>query len=94
MERSIFIVLVFGLFLTSSAIADDVDTAKKNAISRFTNSIAEGLENIIGGEGDTEIQITAGEHALSDTHKVLLGLYDGEVTISQFINVKIIDPRD
>jgi len=40
------------------------------------------------------IQITAGKYALSDTHKVLLGLYDGEVTISQFINVKIIDPKD
>ena len=39
------------------------------------------------------IQITAGVNALSGTHKVLLGLYDGEVTISQFINVKIIDPE-
>jgi virginiamycin B lyase len=47
-----------------------------------------------GGEKMIPIQITAGEHALSDTHKVLLGLNDGEVTISQFINVKIIDPRD
>jgi virginiamycin B lyase len=40
------------------------------------------------------IQITAGKYALSDTHKVLLGLYDGEVTISQFINVKIIDSEN
>ncbi len=39
------------------------------------------------------IQITAGEYAISDTYKVLLGLYDDEVTISQFINVKIIDPE-
>jgi len=40
------------------------------------------------------IQITAGEYAISDTYKVLLGLYDDEVTISQFINVKIIDPEN
>ena len=46
------------------------------------------------GENTIPIQITAGKYALSDTHKVLLGLYDGEVTISQFINVKIIDPKD
>ena len=37
------------------------DAAKKNIVSRFTDSIAGGLENIIGGEGDTEVQITAGE---------------------------------
>ena len=37
------------------------------------------------------IQITAGEYATLGTYKVLLGLYDDEVTISQFINVKIID---
>ena len=37
------------------------------------------------------IQITVGEYATLGTYKVLLGLYDDEVTISQFINVKIID---
>ena len=39
------------------------------------------------------IQITVGEYATLGTYKVLLGLYDDEVTISQFINVKIIDPE-
>ena len=52
---------IFSLFLllTANAMAENV--AKKNIVSRFTDSIAGGLENIIGGEGDTEVQITAGE---------------------------------
>ena len=55
----IVVLLAFYLILSSAAFADD--TAKKNIISRFTDSIAGGLENIIGGEGDTEVKITAGE---------------------------------
>ena len=52
---------IFSLFLllTANAMADDA--AKKNVVSRFTDSIAGGLESIIGGEGDTEVKITAGE---------------------------------
>ena len=61
MNKITIAVLAFGLFLSSNTIADDVDAVKKNLVSRFTNSIAAGLENIIGGEGDTEVQITVGE---------------------------------
>ena len=61
MKKLFLIALIFDLFLISNAIADDLDTAKKNAISRLTSSIAGGMKNIIDGEGDTEVQITAGE---------------------------------
>ena len=55
----LFPIFIFFIFCSISAFADE--TAKKNIVSRFTNSISSGLENIIGGEGDTEVQITAGE---------------------------------
>ena len=55
----LFSIFIFFIFCSISAFADE--TTKKNIISRFTNSISSGLENIIGGEGDTEVQITAGE---------------------------------
>ena len=55
----LFSIFIFFIFYSISAFADE--TAKKNIISRFTDSIAGGLENIIGGEGDTEVKITAGE---------------------------------
>ena len=59
MKRILSAVFSLSLLLTASAVADDA--AKKNIVSRFTDSIAGGLENIIGGEGDTEVKITAGE---------------------------------
>ena len=55
----LFSIFIFFIFYSISAFADEA--AKKNIISRFTDSIAGGLENIIGGEGDTEVKITAGE---------------------------------
>ena len=73
-----------------------VDLSSSSA-SMFSDILinAESNQFILNdGENTIPIQITAGKYALSDTHKVLLGLYDGEVTISQFINVKIIDPKD
>ena len=36
------------------------------------------------------VEITASEHALSGTHKVLLGGYTGDIAVSQFIIVKIV----
>ena len=55
----LFSIFIFFIFCSISAFADE--TAKKNIVSRITNSISSGLENIIGGEGDTEVKITAGE---------------------------------
>ena len=59
MKRILVTVFFLSLFLSTNLMADDA--AKKNIVSRFTSSISSGLENIIGGEGDTEVQITAGE---------------------------------
>ncbi len=36
------------------------------------------------------VKITASEHALSGTHKVLLGAYTDDIAISEFITVKIV----
>ena len=53
---------VFIIFLIAGSVfADDSKAAKDSIISNLTNSIASSLENFIGGEGDTEVQITAGE---------------------------------
>ena len=59
MKRIFSAIFSLSLLLTANVMADDA--AKKNVVSRFTDSIAGGLENIIGGEGDTEVKITAGE---------------------------------
>ena len=58
MKRIIITTFCFGFILVTNALADDVDAAKKNLVSRFTNSIAASLENIIGGEGDTQVKIS------------------------------------
>ena len=42
------------------------------------------------GSKTISIQITASENALSGTHKVLLGAYNNEIAVSQFITVIIV----
>ena len=59
MKRILSAIFPFFLLLAANAMAENA--AKKNIVSRFTDSIAGGLESIIGGEGDTEVKITAGE---------------------------------
>mgnify|MGYP001179874637 CR=1 len=53
----IFIIIFFCL----SAQAGDEQQTKKKVINNFASGAGSVLENIIGGEGDTEVQITAGE---------------------------------
>jgi len=53
-------IFIFVL-LSFSVLADETDSAKNKIISNITNSISTGLENIIGGEGATEVQLTAGQ---------------------------------
>ena len=36
------------------------------------------------------VEVTASEHALSGTHKVLLGAYTNDIAVSQFIIVTIV----
>ncbi|PPR47669.1 MAG: hypothetical protein CFH19_00279 [Alphaproteobacteria bacterium MarineAlpha5_Bin9] len=49
------------LFFTNSILADDSSSTKQSIISNITNSLAVGLQNVIGGEGDTEVAIATGE---------------------------------
>jgi virginiamycin B lyase len=48
------------------------------------------LNSLVGDSQRYLIQITAGEDALSDTHKVLLGAFDDEIAVSKFITVTIV----
>ena len=48
------------------------------------------LNSLVGGSQSYLIQITAGEDALSGTHKVLLGAFDDEIAVSKFITVTIV----
>ena len=48
------------------------------------------LNSLVGDSQSYLIQITAGEDALPDTHKVLLGAFDDEIAISKFITVTIV----
>ena len=48
------------------------------------------LNSLVGDSQSYLIQITAGENALPDTHKVLLGAFDDEIAVSKFITVTIV----
>ena len=48
------------------------------------------LNSLVGDSQSYLIQITAGEDASPDTHKVLLGAFDDEIAISKFITVTIV----
>ena len=59
---ALFILLSFLTYdpmETPSGISPDI--AKQNIISKMSNSLATAIENIIGGEGDTEVKISGGE---------------------------------
>ena len=59
-----FFLVVISIFYSSVVFAD-TEEAKKNIINRFTSSLSNALQNMIGGEGggDTEVQISASEEA-------------------------------
>ncbi len=61
MKKFLIPTFCFAFLIFSNVLADDADATKKNLVSQFTNSIATGLESIIGGEGDTEVKISGGE---------------------------------
>ena len=55
-------ILLFILTIISFGLqAQDSESAKKKLVNKFTNGISAALENFIGSEGDTEVQITSGE---------------------------------
>ncbi len=54
-------ILIIFLFIPFSAFAGDEEIAKKSVIDKFSNGLSSAIENILDGEGDTQVQIIAGE---------------------------------
>ena len=56
-----FFILIFALLFSSTIFAGDEQRVKKGLINQFTTGLSEAVENILDGEGDTQVQIIAGE---------------------------------
>ena len=56
-----FIKFLIIFLLSFNAYAGDEEIVKKNVINKFTSSLSSAVENILDGEGDTQVQIKAGE---------------------------------
>ena len=77
---------------TSSDLTDSI-TVNSSTTSLFSDIVvtSESMELYLNdGSKTISIQITAGNDALSGTHKVLLGAYNNEIAVSQFITVTIV----
>ena len=51
------------LVFTTSAYAAETDTVKQGILSSITSGISSSIAEMIGGEGDTEVQISARENS-------------------------------
>ena len=58
MYNKTLILFISYILSCSIVLADD---NKDGVISKLTGSISSGIENIIAGDGDTEVNITAGQ---------------------------------
>ena len=56
-----FLLIFIFSIISFSTFATDTNTAKKNILDNMSIGISSALENFIGGEGDTEVQIVTGE---------------------------------
>ena len=77
---------------TTSNLTDSI-TVNSSTTSLFSDIVvtSESMELYLDdGSKTIPIQITAGEDALSATHKVLLGVYNNDIAVSQFITVTIV----
>ena len=74
---------------SSSAIDASVNSSSTSTLSDI---IITHENNFLLSDSVTTItvEITASEHALSGTHKVLLGAYTDDIAVSQFITVTIV----
>jgi len=74
---------------SSNAIDASVNSS---STSTFSDIIITHENNFLLSDSVTTItvEITASEHALSGTHKVLLGAYTDDIAVSQFITVTIV----
>ncbi len=62
MSTYMFIIrLIFILFISFNLYAGDEEIVKKSVIDKFTSGLSSAVENVLDGEGDTQVQITAGE---------------------------------
>jgi virginiamycin B lyase len=77
---------------TSSDLTDSI-TVNSSTTSLFSDIVvtSESMELYLNdGSKTIPLQITASEDALSGVHKVLLGVYNNDIAVSQFITVTIV----
>ena len=77
---------------TTSDLIGDV-TVNSSTTSLFSDIVIVSKPkqlDLDDGSKTISIQITVGENALPDTHKVLLGVYNNDIAVSQFITVTIV----
>ena len=56
-----FIILIASILFSTTLFAGEEQKIKKNIIEKTTAGASNFIENLIDGEGDTEVQITVGE---------------------------------
>ena len=55
------VILIFCLLFSTTLFAGDAQKVKDGLIDRFTSGLSEAVENILDGEGDTQVRIDMGE---------------------------------
>ena len=61
MKKSLILLSVFISIISSNSYADDTDAIVNSAVDKFTSKIGSAVENLLGGEGDTEVKFSAGQ---------------------------------
>ena len=56
-----YLILIFALLFSSTLFAGDEQKVKQGLINQFTTGLSEAVENILDGEGDTQVRIDMGE---------------------------------
>ena len=75
-----------------SLISNTFDASvNSSSTSTFSDIIITHEDNFsLSNETSVTVEIMASEHALSGTHKVLLGAYTDDIAVSQFITVTVV----
>ena len=61
MKKSLILFAIIVSIMNTSVYADDTDQIIDSAINKFTSRVASSVENLLGGEGDTEVKFSAGQ---------------------------------
>ena len=56
-----FIILIASILFSTTLLAGDEKKVKQGLIDNFTSGLSEAVENILDGEGDTQVRIDMGE---------------------------------